>query len=129
MDSTGWRAHRQAHKDEHRYYIQSQRGPYGTFVPVEEVGPLPDGSFATSGTMPGAPPPVPPKLHYAPQYIHQSPNVGTTHHRAHSDGATSIAQSDSTASTAYIAQLPAAERKWSLEWCGAHSHCGFGIAL
>ncbi|KIJ16745.1 hypothetical protein PAXINDRAFT_180062 [Paxillus involutus ATCC 200175] len=113
MDSTGWRARRQADKDDHRYYLQSQRGPDGRFVPVEEVAPLPDGSFVgppQPQPMPGMPPPLPPKVHYAPQYIHQSPTAAKTHHRAHSYGSVSIAQSYSTTSTAHIAQLPAVER-------------------
>jgi hypothetical protein len=100
-------------QDDHRYYLQSQRGPDGRFVPVEEVAPLPDGSFVgppQPQPMPGMPPPLPPKVHYAPQYIHQSPTAAKTHHRAHSYGSVSIAQSYSTTSTAHIAQLPAVER-------------------
>ncbi|KAF8447483.1 hypothetical protein L210DRAFT_849761 [Boletus edulis BED1] len=102
MDSIGWRAHRKAQQDDDYYQRQGQRGPDGKFVPVEEVGPLPDGSHVGGIPMPRAgPPSLPPRS----SYLQRSSSDSKTGH-VRSETSTSIVRS----SSAYMAQLPAAER-------------------
>lgn len=74
--------------------MQGQRGPDGKFVPVQEVGPLPDGSFVGGFPMPGFSPPLPPRP------------SGTKPSHVRSETSTSIVRTES----AYLAQLPPAER-------------------
>ncbi|KAF8557334.1 hypothetical protein OG21DRAFT_1475599 [Imleria badia] len=107
MDSTGWRAHKRAQEDDHYYQMQGQRGPDGRFVPVAEVGPLPDGSFASGFPIPGVPPSLPPRTRY-PSTTHHSRHSSSDTRSSHvrSETATSMVRTDS----AYMAQLPPAER-------------------
>jgi len=73
MDNAGWHAQRRADKvckslidckgmltwviqDAFRYFSRRRRGSDGQYVPEEEVGPLPNGHFATQSP-PGASPP------------------------------------------------------------------------
>lgn len=88
--------------------MQSQRGPDGRFVPVEEVAPLPDGSFvgAPPSSVPGIPPRLPPRplSDASPPLFQQSPSDTKTGHGSRPE--TSVAKTDST----YLVQLPAAER-------------------
>lgn len=56
MDNAGWHAQRRADKDAFRYFSRRRRGTDGQYVPEEEVGPLPNGHFATQ-SQPGANPP------------------------------------------------------------------------
>ncbi|KAG6331039.1 hypothetical protein ID866_8051, partial [Astraeus odoratus] len=83
MDDAGWRARRRADKDSYRYLTHRQRGSDGQYLPEEEVGPLPNGRFATL-----SPPDVNP-----PHYTPWPSNI-----------------SASSTQTARAAQLPAAER-------------------
>jgi hypothetical protein len=83
--------------------MQGQRGPDGRFVPVQEVGPLPDGSFVGGFPMPGIPPSLPPRAR--PSHFQQSPSGTKTSH-VRSESSTSIVRTES----AYLAQLPPAER-------------------
>lgn len=80
-------------QDDDYYQRQGQRGPDGRFVPVEEVAPLPDGSFV------GAPPPLPPR-----GYLSSSDTK--TSHGSRSETSVSVAPTGSTS----LVQLPAAER-------------------
>lgn len=95
-------------QDEYYYQRQGQRGPDGRFVPVEEVAPLPDGSFvgALPSHMPGIPPPLPPRSPYSsPPQFPQPPSDTKTSHDSR-PGTTSIVRTDST----YLAQLSPTER-------------------
>ncbi|KAH7889248.1 hypothetical protein F5I97DRAFT_1934198 [Phlebopus sp. FC_14] len=114
MDNAGWHAQRRAHKDANRFLGLAQRGSDGRFLPVEEVQPLPDGTFGdiprpSPFPTPSIPPPVPPKG-YAPFYIRRQSGAEKQElpvNNNHFEGAT---QNDPANSTAYLAQLPAAER-------------------
>ena len=86
--------------------MQGQRGPDGRFLPVQEVGPLPDGSFSGSFPMPG-PPSLPPRTHRPSASSFQRPPRGPrTSHDSRSETSPPIVRTNS----AHLAQLPPAER-------------------
>lgn len=86
--------------------MQGQRGPDGRFVPVQEVGPLPDGSFAGSFPMPSGPPSLPPRTHRPSPSHFQQPRGARTSHGSRSETSPPIVRT----SSAHLAQLPPAER-------------------
>ena len=86
--------------------MQGQRGPDGRFVPVEQVAPLPDGSFAGGFPMPGMAPPLPPRQSYSRPPHHKQSSSDTKTSRVRLETPPSIVRTDS----AYMAQLPPAER-------------------
>lgn len=90
-------------QDEFYYRMQGQtRGPDGRFIPVEEVGPLPDGSLSGGppSSMAGIPPPLPPRRSQRPS-IDSKTTLG-------SPSETSVLEA--RIDSAYLAQLPPAER-------------------
>ncbi|KAG9318865.1 adenylate cyclase associated N terminal-domain-containing protein [Chiua virens] len=114
MDSIGWRAHRRAQKDDRYYQTQDRRGLDGKYVPVEEVGPLPDGSLVGGPPFPlpqgpsfsqPAPPTPPPKEFSSSPPQYQQPSASQPSHVRPSTS-TSISRTDA----AYLLSLPAADR-------------------
>ncbi|KAG0705021.1 hypothetical protein DFH29DRAFT_908455 [Suillus ampliporus] len=105
MDIVGWHAQRRAHK-EARHFSEVQREPDGTYLPVEDIDPLPDGSRPaqagdfrvppSASPSPGTLSPVPPK------YFPENP--------ARNAYASAGEQSVSGNYSVSLAQMPAAER-------------------
>lgn len=78
--------------------MQGQRGPDGQFVPVQEVGPLPEGTLSAGFPLPahGGPPSLPPRPSRFQQSYH-GPRPEATPHIVRTDSAS-------------LAKLPPAQR-------------------